>query len=74
MIDLTIRNNLEMFRRAWAEQVVPKYNTGPNTTVEESQRLWLEEFKCEMTYGKSGFVTAKFNNDEDYTWFMLRWT
>ena len=73
IVDLTVRKNIEIFRQAWTEVVVPKYNTGSGTSIEESQRIWLNEFGCRMVYSKSGFSEAHFEDESDYAWFLLRW-
>ena len=74
MIGVAIPENIDMFRRAWSTVVVPKYHTNADTSVEESQRIWLEEFGCRMIYGNIGFLTAEFDHEADYTAFVLRWS
>lgn len=82
-IDLTKSDNLNMFRRAWKEHVVPNHGIGPagtdrTYTIKESAEVWHKCFGCTMMYyttsdGNSGFVTAEFDNDEDATAFLLKW-
>ena len=37
-------------------------------------RRWREEFKCRVdSTSKDHEMYYIFDNDEDYTWFMLRW-
>ena len=74
IVDVTVRENIEMFRRAWTAVVVPKYNTGGGTSIEESQRIWLKEFGCKMIYAKSGFGVAQFDSEAAWTAFLLRWS
>lgn len=72
-IDLTVRENFDMFRRAWTTTAMPKYKPTNGMGVTESQRIWLKEFGCRMIYGKSGFVAAEFDDDAEWTAFVLRW-
>lgn len=81
IVDLNVDKNRDIFRRAWSEHVVEKYNIqegDPIYSVEHSRRVWLEEFGCEMTYGKCdgkyGFVKARFIDEENFTAFLLRFT
>jgi hypothetical protein len=74
MIGITVPENIDMFRRAWTTVAVPKYCPNRDTSVAESQRIWLEEFGCRMIFGKTGFLTAEFDNEADYTAFILRWS
>lgn len=74
MIGVNIPENIDMFRHAWTTIVVPKYHTNENTSVEDSQHIWLKEFGCRMIYGTSGFLTAEFDNEADYVAFLLRWS
>lgn len=73
-IDLTVRENFDMFTRAWADIAMPKYTPKNGMGVTECQRIWLEEFGCRMIYGKSGFVAAEFDDDTEWTAFALRWS
>lgn len=73
-VDLTVRENFDMFRRAWSETAMPKYTPRNGISVEESQQIWFEEFRCNMIYGLSGFVAAEFDNDAEWTAFVLRWS
>lgn len=74
MIVVSVPDNIDMFRRAWTTVAVPKYHTDKSTGVAESQQIWLKEFGCRMIFGKFGFLTAEFDNEADYTAFLLRWT
>ncbi len=67
--DLTMKKNIDMFRRAWTE-----YGAVPGLSIEESTNLWFERFGCKMTYGKSGFTEAEFVDEKDATHFILRWS
>lgn len=71
-IDLTVSKNASMFRRAW-DEVVPTDTKVNITSIEESKQVWLEEFGCRMTSDTVGFYLAEFDNEEDYTAFLLRW-
>lgn len=73
-VDLTVRENFDMFRRAWTDIAMPKYHPRNGMGVAESQRIWLAEFKCRMIYGKSSFVAAEFDEDAEWTAFVLRWS
>jgi hypothetical protein len=66
--DLTTKENLAMFRRAWRDA-----GAVPGLGIEDSAKLWLERFGCHMTYGKSGFVEAEFENEKQAVEFLLRW-
>lgn len=73
-VDLTVRENFDMFRQAWADTAMTKYTPTNGISVEESQKIWLKEFGCRMIYGKSGFVAAEFDDDTEWTAFVLRWS
>lgn len=73
-VDLTVRENFDMFRRAWSETAMPKYTPTNGISVDESQRIWFEEFRCRMIYGLSGFVAAEFDDDAEWTAFVLKWS
>lgn len=73
-IDLTVRENFDMFRRAWTEVAMPKYKPTNGISVTESQRIWLAEFGCRMIYRKSSFVAVEFDDDTEWTAFALRWS
>jgi hypothetical protein len=67
--DLTKKQNLEMFRRAWAAA-----GARPGLSVPESSALWFKRFGCRMTYGRSGFVLAEFSDEKRAVEFLLRWS
>jgi hypothetical protein len=70
MIEVDLRKHHEMFRRAWLG-VVGEQKGLP---LEESKRRWEQEFGCKMITGKGNlFVTAVFENNKDYSAFLLRW-
>lgn len=73
IINVTVNENIEMFRRAWTAVAVPKYSPDVDISIEECQQIWLEEFGCKMIYGKSGFGVAQFDSEADWTAFLLRW-
>lgn len=66
--DLTIKKNLDMFRRAWTE-----LGAVPGLSIAESTDLWFERFGCKMTYGKSGFIEAEFEDEKTAVAFLLKW-
>lgn len=67
--DLTVKKNVDMFRRAWTE-----LGAVPGLSVEESTNLWFDRFGCRMIYGKSGFTQAEFEDEKDAIHFILRWS
>lgn len=70
MIEVDLRKNHPMFRRAW--QSIVGYQ---NINIDQSREVWLREFGCKMIEDDSyKFVTAVFDREEDYTAFVLRWT
>lgn len=70
MIEVDLRKHHEMFRRAWLGVV----GAQKGLPFEESKKRWEQEFGCKMFTDKGNlFVKAVFENDEDYTAFVLRW-
>jgi hypothetical protein len=67
--DLTTKENLEMFRRAWSDA-----GAVPGLNIEESTALWFKRFGCRMIYGKSGFIVAEFDDEKDAIMFILKWS
>lgn len=71
MIEVDLKIHHEMFRRAWLTVV----GAQKGLPIEESNKLWEKEFGCKMITGKGNlFETAVFENEADYTAFVLRWT
>ena len=71
MIEVDLRIHHEMFRRAWLTVV----GTRKGLAIEESRALWEKEFGCKMIAAKGNlFDTAVFENEADYTAFMLKWS
>ena len=66
--DLTVKKNIDMFRRAWTDS-----GAVPGLGIAESADLWYQRFGCRMTYGKSGFAEAEFEDEKTALAFLLRW-
>ena len=65
----------ETFNRAWCNAM----RALPVETLEMPRQYgerWREAYKCRVdskTRGGLGETYYIFDNDEDFTWFMLRW-
>jgi len=62
----------EAFNRAYnnARRALP---VEPLESPRQYGQRWLEVYKCRVDPHSEGTYYI-FDNDEDYTWFMLRWT
>lgn len=48
-----------------------------NLSVEQHQafhRVFAQENRCRVVWNDSGFAEKLVWNDDDYTWFVLRWS
>lgn len=71
MIEVDLKIHHEMFRQAWHSVV----GVQKGLPIEESRKLWEKEFGCKMIADKGNlFVKAVFENEADYTAFMLKWS
>ena len=71
MIEVDLKIHHEMFRRAWLNVV----GAQKGLPIEESRKLWEKEFGCKMITDEGNlFVKAVFENEADYSDFLLRWS